>query len=209
MLIDNSNEFPSGENKKNSFDSANEAKGDKGSSHYSEQEYRRADIRIKSLSLIGIFVAAISILISFICVRQDHVWDRNRIAFDILRNFNQEVVPVAQMVMRTYPYHRDSLAVISNSLAKEIYNADAITDSAKYILRGELIYLCNYMKAICIAYDNDVVDKKMIKREFNALFNRWEHCFGSMMAYAQFGYGVKGQGPYYIVYEVLDEWKEK
>jgi hypothetical protein len=169
------------------------------------KETNRANRVLAISSIATSALIALSVFVALLAMNREYQWNRGVEAFDLLRTFNRDAVDNCQEVMRVFPFHRSNVCM-DTRFADSIYNADPKTDSAAYELRNRIMKMLNYLKAVCTAYELDVVDRDMVRREFTALFYRVGDCFDEFMTTAHGGYGVE-EGPYNIIRKVLGEWK--
>lgn len=169
------------------------------------KETSRANRILAISSVVTSALIGISVFLAFQAMNREFRWNRNVEAFHLLKDFNRDAVGNAQQVMEDFPYHKSNI-VMDCRQADSIYHADPEEDSAAYDLRNRIIKLLNYLKAVSTAYQLDVVDRNMVRREFRALFYRVGECFDTFMLETHTGYGVR-KGPYDIIREVLKEWR--
>jgi hypothetical protein len=154
-------------------------------------------------SLLAVLFAGGSVFAAYWEMRAENSWNRRFEAFQMLRDFNSDVVPQAQRVQCVFPYHRAD-TVMDSTTAARIYNAPC--DTPDYELRCNIMHLLNYAKAVCTACDLGIVDEKMVRQEYGPLFKRWLSAFHHFINCAHSGYGVKGTGPYDIIRKVVGAW---
>jgi hypothetical protein len=107
-------------------------------------------------------------------------WRRKAYAIDLMRAFNADALPVFRPIRDRWPNltNPELLQPMPMARAAPLWRA---TDPDSVTLRNDIVACLNYMEAICKGCEVGVIDEKLTKQVFGALFQSAHSLFHSFM----------------------------
>ena len=131
-----------------------------------------------TVTAIGAFGTLLGAWIVYRTLRADHEWRRRENAIMFLRKWNDDTADHAKAIEEVFPHLRDvdhnsgAVTELTQEQARQIYTCGP--ENRKYWeLRFHIVELLNHLEAITTAYDNQVVDRKIVRPVMSGPLFTW------------------------------------
>jgi hypothetical protein len=161
---------------------------------------------LMAIGLVGTFLGVIMV---YKTLKSNHDWYRRQYTLDILKEWNENIMPLVKIIEDVFPHLLDIDGIQSKGVeltreeAEKIYAGD--TKDNKYInLRYTLNSLMNYFEYIATAYLHNVADQRIIFHSFSKSLIRIHDALDN---YIEVVKRRRGHQPWQPFLDVISKWK--
>ena len=163
----------------------------------------------ESIKSIGIWIAAIGLLLNYFRLRANNSWKRKHFATNMIAEWNDRTAEHRKQIETLEPGLIDlndkaEVKEISQQTAKDIYETQD-QNSKEWKLRFHFLEMMNYFEYVSSAYWNRIADKKIIEKSFMNIMLKYDKILTNFIDEYKKHRGYENPwGPYH---DVINKWK--